>query len=147
MRLAKVALLFCAIGAIAADDPKKTDDAETFKGDWKAVSVVTQTGESIPADVAGQFKFNFDGKKYVNKFAEMVEEGGYTIDASKTPKTIDFEIKTGDDKGKKQLGIYKIEDGKLTIIAAVAGSETRPSSFKREAGAQVLEVVLEREKP
>ena len=76
-----------------------------------------------------------------------MEEGGYTIDASKTPKTIDFDIKKGQDQGKKQLGIYKIEDNKLTIIAAQPGSTERPKSLQPAASDAMLEVVLERVKP
>jgi uncharacterized protein (TIGR03067 family) len=146
MRLATPVLLLCLIGPMAADDPKKTDDAETLKGNWKAVSL-TQSGQAVPAEIASHLKFKFDGKSYVNKMEDMVEEGGYTIDATKTPKTIDFDIKTGDDKGKKQFGIYKIEGEKLTIVVAKPGSKDRPNSFKAEAGAEVAEVVLEREKP
>jgi uncharacterized protein (TIGR03067 family) len=146
MRMATALLLLCVIGPIAADDPKKTDDAETLKGNWKAVSL-SQSGQAVPAEIASHLKFTFDGKSYVNKMDEMVEEGSYAIDATKTPKTIDFDIKTGDDKGKKQLGIYKIEGDKLTIVVAKPGGNERPASFKAEAGAEVAEVVLEREKP
>jgi uncharacterized protein (TIGR03067 family) len=146
MRPAIGVLILCAFGAIAADDPQKTDDAEAFKGDWKAVSV-TQSGQAVPAEIATHVKFHFDGKSYVNKLDDMVEEGGYTIDPSKTPKTIDIDIKTGDDKGKKQLCIYKLDKDKLTIIAAKAGATERPTSFNSEAGSEVIEFVLEREKP
>lgn len=145
MRPATGLLFFCVIVAVAADDPKKTDDAETFKGSWKTVSV-TERGQAAPAEIADKIKFQFDGKSYVNKLDDMVEEGGYTIDASKTPKTIDLDIKTGDDKGKKQIGIYKFEGTKLTIVVAMAGSKDRPTSFKSEAGSEVIEFVLEREK-
>ena len=86
--------------------------------------------------------FNFDGKKYTQKVQDESEEGDYSIDASQSPKTIDLDIKTGNDKGKKQIGIYKIEDGKLTFIVAKAGSKDRPKSFKPEKGADVIEFVL-----
>lgn len=51
------------------------------------------------------------------------------------------------DQGKKQLGIYKIEDGKLTVIVAAAGSKGRPKTFQPAEGDDVLEFVLERAKP
>jgi uncharacterized protein (TIGR03067 family) len=145
MKLATGLLLFCVIGTIAADDPKKTDDADAFKGAWKTVSV-TERGQPVPPEIAKKIKFRFDGKNYVNTLDDMVEEGGYTIDASKTPRTIDFDIKTGDDKGKKQLGIYKFDGDKITIVVAMAGSNDRPTTFKSEAGSDLVEFVLEREK-
>jgi uncharacterized protein (TIGR03067 family) len=138
-------LLVCSLANVAADDPPKKDDAESLKGTWKALSV-KERGQDVPQDFVKAMTFNFDGKKYLQKVEDQSEEGNYSIDASQSPKTIDLDIKTGDDKGKKQLGIYKLEDGKLTFIVAKAGSKDRPKSFKPEDGAEVTEFVLEREK-
>jgi uncharacterized protein (TIGR03067 family) len=145
MSLTNATLLLASIGFLGVDDAKK-NDADAIKGKWVAVSINFR-GADVPAALARSFKFDFDGKKYVNSEGERSEEGGYTIDTSKSPRTIDFDIKTGMDQGKKQLGIYKIDGGKLTIAAAMAGSTERPKSFEPEAGSQVLIVVLEKEKP
>jgi uncharacterized protein (TIGR03067 family) len=145
MSLTNAALLLASIGFLAVDDAKK-DDADAIKGKWVAVSLKFN-GSDLPDDVVKTFKFDFDGKKYLNAAMGQSEEGGYTIDSSKAPKTIDFDIKTGNDQGKKQLGIYKLDGGKLTLVAAIAGSTARPKSFEAGADAPVLVVVLEREKP
>ena len=145
MALTKTFLLVCLLATVAVDDPPKKEDAETFKGTWKALSV-KQAGENVPEEFVKSMTFNFDGKKYTQKVQDESEEGDYSIDASQSPKTIDLDIKTGNDKGKKQIGIYKIEDGKLTFIVAKAGSTDRPKSFKPEKDADVIEFVLEREK-
>ena len=145
MKLTSTFLLVCSLAAVAADDPAKKDDAESLKGTWKAISV-KQGGQTVPEEFVQSMTFNFDGKKYVQKVQEESEEGEYSIDASQSPKTIDLDIKTGNDKGKKQIGIYKIEDGKLSFVVAKAGSTDRPKSFKPEAGDDVIEFVLEREK-
>jgi hypothetical protein len=56
-------------------------------------------------------KFGFDDKSYTNSVGDhVVDDRGYTIDASKTPNTIDFDIRKGPDAGKKQLGLFKIEE-------------------------------------
>jgi len=146
MRLTNGVLLLATVGFLAADEPKK-DDAEALKGNWTVVSIKSG-GQEAPAEDVKKLKFSFDGKAYTNAVGdEVVEEGGYTIDASKMPKTIDFDIKKGQDQGKKQLGIYKIEDNKLTIIAAQPGSTERPKSLQPAASDAMLEVVLERVKP
>ena len=144
MALTRTFLLVCSLAAVAADDPKKKDDAESLKGTWKALSV-KEGGRNVPEEFLKTMTFNFDGKKYIQKVQDQSEEGNYSIDASQSPKTIDLDIKTGNDKGKKQIGIYKLEDGKLTFIVAQAGSKERPKSFKVEEGADVIEFVLERE--
>ena len=138
MMLTTTFLLVCSLALAAADDPPKKDDADVLKGTWKALSV-KQGGQIVPEEFVKSMTFNFDGKKYVQKVQGQSEEGNYSIDASQSPKTIDLDIKTGNDQGKKQIGIYKIEDGKLTFVVAMAGSKDRPKSFKPEEGADVIE--------
>ncbi len=145
MTLTTTILLVCSLANVVADDPPKKDDAQSLKGTWKALSM-KEGGQNVPGEFLKSMTFNFDGKKYVQKVQDQSEEGNYSIDASQSPKTIDLDIKTGNDEGKKQLGIYKLEDGKLTFIVAKAGSKDRPKSFKPEEGADVIEFVLEREK-
>jgi uncharacterized protein (TIGR03067 family) len=144
MRIAITLLVVAAIN-LAADDPKK-DDTAAFKGNWTAVSI-KMAGQEVPAEDLKKFKCSFGDKTYTNSVGgEVIEEGGYTIDAMKTPKTIDFDIKKGSDEGKKQLGIYKVEGDTLTMVVGQAGATERPKSLKPEAGDQLIEVVLERVK-
>ena len=146
MRFASAFLLLSAIGLISADEPPK-DDAEALKGNWSAISL-TQGGRSAPADLIMKFKSKFDGTNYTNAAdGQVVEEGGYTIDATKTPKTIDFDIKKGEGQGKKQLAIFQIEGDKLTLIVAEPGSPDRPKSIKLEKTDQFIELVMKRAKP
>jgi uncharacterized protein (TIGR03067 family) len=145
MTLTTTFLLVFSLATVAVDDPQKKDDAESLKGTWKALSV-KQGGQNVPEEFIKSMTFNFDGKKYLQKVQDQSEEGNYSIDASQSPKTIDLDIKTGNDQGKKQLGIFKIEDGKLTFVCAMAGSKDRPKSFKPEDGADVIEFVVAREK-
>jgi uncharacterized protein (TIGR03067 family) len=136
--------MLAAMLMIAADDPKK--DAEALKGNWTAASI-KHAGQALPADQAKTFKLTFDAKTYTNKVGdEFLEEGGFTIDPSKTPKTMDFDIKKGPDEGKKQLAIYQLDGDKLTIVAAFPGATERPKSLKPEASAEVIEAVFERTK-
>ena len=146
MKLANAVVLLSAVAFIAADEPKK-DDAEALKGNWSAVSL-KEGGRSAPDDLIKKFKASFDGKGYTNIVeGDVIEVGDYTIDASKTPKTIDFDIKKGQGEGKKQLGIFQIDGDKLTLVVAVPGSPDRPKSIKPENADPVSELVLERAKP
>jgi uncharacterized protein (TIGR03067 family) len=147
MRVAKTVLLLSMAGLIAADEPQKKDDAEAIKGNWTAVSMKVG-GQPAPEDFVKGFQCRFEEKTYNNTVdKQVVEEGNYTIEPSKTPKTIDFDIKTGQDQGKKQLGIFKLENEKLTLLLTRAGSTIRPKSFTDEPGEPLIEVVLERAKP
>ncbi len=72
-----------------------------------------------------------DGKFTLSAEGKVGESGTYKTDAAKKPATIDMVILVGDkfDKGKTQLGIYKIEGDTLTLAVADPGSKTRPKSF------------------
>jgi uncharacterized protein (TIGR03067 family) len=145
MRVLNGVLLVSAVGLIAADAPKK-GGGEAFQGTWSVVSMAMR-GQAAPEALVKSLQCRFDEKTYTNTVAqEVVEEGSYTIDSSKTPKTIDFDIKKGHDQGKRQLGIYKIEGNKLTLVLTQPGSTVRPASFKAGPEDPVLEVVLERVK-
>jgi uncharacterized protein (TIGR03067 family) len=147
MAVAESVLIVVTLAVIAADEPKKKDDAQAFQGNWSVVSM-SMGGQPTPEAFVKNLRCKFEEKTYNNTIAgQVIEEGSYAIDPVKTPKTVDFEIKKGHDQGKKQLGIYKIEGDKLTLVLTQAGSTTRPDSFKIEAGAPMLEVVLERVKP
>ena len=142
MRFTHTVLFVVALVLIAADEPKK-DDSESLKGNWTAVSM-KQNKQSLPDDFVKTFKLSMDGKNYTNTVGqEVMEEGGYTVDASKMPRTIDFDIKKGPDAGRKQLGLYKLEGDKLTIVVSPSGSTERPKSLEDDD----FVVVLERVKP
>jgi uncharacterized protein (TIGR03067 family) len=146
VRLAKAVLFLSAVAFIAADEPKK-DDAEALKGNWSAVSL-KEGGKTAPDDLIKKLKTSFDGKGYTNIVdGDVIEAGDYTIDVSKSPKTINFHIKKGQGEGKKQLGIFQIEGNKLTFVVSEPGSPDRPKSMKPADTDPVVEVVLERAKP
>lgn len=145
MRVLTGFFVLCAIGLVAADDAKKEETK--LKGKWSAVSI-KHGGEALPDDVLKTFKCEFEEKTYKNVInGETVEEGDYTFDDSKSPKTIDFAIKKGHEEGKKQIGIFKIDGDEMTIVVAEAGVTDRPTSFKIEEGSSLIEAVLERVKP
>ncbi len=143
MKAVSIVLVLSAIGAVAADEPSK-DEVLSLAGQWSAVGIKLR-GNAAPATFVHTFKSSFEEKTYSNRIEnKVVEKGNYTVDDTKSPKTIDFAITEGEDKGKQQLGIYKIEGKKLTLVIAEMGLKERPKSFKVKRGDRVLEVVLER---
>ncbi len=146
MRIVGTLLVLSAAGLLVADDAKK-DDASALKGKWSIVSF-SVNGVATADDSVKDLKMEFEGKTYnLTAGDTSVEKGEYTIDESKSPKTIDLAIKEGDDAGKQQVGLYKIEDGKLTIAFSLPGSKERPTSFKVEAKGAPVVVVMEKVKP
>jgi uncharacterized protein (TIGR03067 family) len=146
MRTLTALFIVFAIALVAADEPKKKE-ATTFKGTWSIVSL-KHGGKDAPADLFKDFRCTFEEKTYNNVMnGEIVEEGEYKFDDDKSPKTIDFDIKKGQNEGKKQVGIFKIEHDKITIVLAEPDATDRPTSFEVKEGSNAIEAVLERVKP
>jgi uncharacterized protein (TIGR03067 family) len=68
---------------------------------------------------------------------KKIESGKIKIDAAKSPATIDFEIDEGMDKGKTQLGIFKLDGNRLILAVGKAGSATRPKNFENMKDGEV----------
>jgi uncharacterized protein (TIGR03067 family) len=78
---------------------------------------------------------------------EAVYQGTFRVDASKSPKTIDFHFTEGPEKGKTNLGIYQLEGEQWRICLCMKDNGERPKEFKSNAGSQVvLETLIRRSK-
>ena len=69
-----------------------------------------------------------------------------TIDPSKKPKTIDYQMTGGFTEGKKQLGIYEVDSEILKSCFGKPGAE-RPTDFTSQPGAGRTLSVWKRAKP
>src|SRR5215207_2546579 len=108
------------------DDPK--DAVKAFEGAWKFVSW-EQNANELPQEFLDAAKWTVKDGKYTFSAGEQTEEGTIKVDAEKKPATLDFEITAGMDKGKTQVGIYKIEKEQITICLARPGEKDRPTEF------------------
>jgi uncharacterized protein (TIGR03067 family) len=127
--LAILALGSCAVlGPLPAVGGDK--DTGAFRGTWRAVAGEV-SGKKVPDEVVKtlQATFTFTGNRYtIEVQGKLYERGSFKIDARKAPKTIDLSCEEGKDKGKTQLGIYRIEGDTLTFALTV-NSKERPSDF------------------
>lgn len=143
------ALLFIPLGLALADDDAKKDDKKTddpIAGTWKCVSYEDQRGKR-EGEEAPDYVLSFKGGKYSQKNNGTEDETGtYKLDTSKKPATIDLDIKTGNDEGKKQPGIFKMDGDKLKICFAMPGGDKRPEKFEIGEGQSGLMVIFKREK-
>jgi uncharacterized protein (TIGR03067 family) len=130
------------IAADKKDDPARKDLA-AMQGDW-ACDSMERDGEKFPDEAAQALFRTVKGNAYtVHRFKKQVGKGTFTLDATKTPKQIDITLAGG--KGKPILGIYKIEDGKLTMCYPMPGG-ARPAAFTTKADSGHTLAVWSREK-
>ena len=116
-------------------------DRDALQGTWNVVDAQVN-GQAINADELANIK----GKPFVFKGDKLIGhgEGDYTLDASKTPKQMDFIPREGAEGGKDKTFscIYELKGDDLKITF-VGPDQARPKTFD-EAGAMAL--VLKRAK-
>jgi uncharacterized protein (TIGR03067 family) len=144
----KKALLIVCIAFLLGADDKKDDankkDLEKMQGDWAAVSMV-QDGIKLPDDDAQALFRTVKGDKYtVFRYSEVLAKWSFTIDVTKSPKTIDIR-KPDDDKAEPVLGIYEFDGGLYRQCVARPGKD-RPTAFEAKEGSGWTLTVWEREK-
>ena len=116
-------LFLVAPSGNAAPGPKdEKADLKKFEGNWIFASW-DSNGQSLPQEFLDSCKWSVKGDKYTFEQGENKEEGSIKIDPSKKPATIDLDITSGNDKGKAQPGIYKIDGETITVCLARPGEK------------------------
>jgi uncharacterized protein (TIGR03067 family) len=120
---------------IAADGPpdQVKKDTARLEGEWSMVSGEIN-GKAMPdALLKGSRRVAKDGVTTVTIGGMPFMKAKFTIDPSKKPKTIDYLMLEGFTKGKKQFGIYEIDDDMVKFCFASPGKD-RPDDFTAKEG-------------
>lgn len=117
----------------AADDEAVKKDLAQLQGEWTMVSG-TNDGSALPEEMLSSGKRVCKGDELtVTIGGEVIMTAKITIDPSKKPKTMDFEIKDGPAKGRKRLGIYELNGDTYKSCFGAPGGE-RPAEFVSTSG-------------
>jgi len=112
-------------------DTKK--DVAQLQGEWTMVSG-SADGSPVPETMLSDFKrVCKEEETTVTVAGQMFLKAKFKLDASKKPKTIDYDVIDGPTKGKKQLGIYELEGDTFKVCFAKPDME-RPTDFKPGEG-------------
>jgi uncharacterized protein (TIGR03067 family) len=141
-----ICLACVAIGLIASQ-PRKDEvkDPAPLEGGWEMVLLFVN-GEEVPTDQAMSGELVVLDDEYRPKLGATVEASTFKIDATKSPKAIDFTYTSGFSKGKTIKGIYKIDGDDLTICRGLGPENDRPKEFAAPTGSEQLLVVWKRSK-
>ena len=103
-------------------------------------------GQPMPEEMRKQMKRVCKGDETTTTMAgELFIKAKISIDPSKAPKTIDYEMLGGFTKGKKQLGIYEVDGDTFKSCFAKPGA-ARPTDFTTKPGDGRTLSVWKREK-
>jgi uncharacterized protein (TIGR03067 family) len=129
-----IGLITAALSLPGAEEnqPAKKDTAG-LQGEWSMVSG-SADGQPMPDEMLKQMKRVCKGDETtVTMGKQIFIKAKVTIDPSKKPKTIDYDMIEGFTKGKKQLGIYELEGDTFKSCFAAPGAE-RPTDFTSQPG-------------
>ena len=119
--------------AWAEENEAVKQDLAQLQGEWSMVSG-SADGQPVPEPMLKQMKRICKGDETTTTSAgNLFFKARITIDPSKKPKTIDYQMIDGFTKGKKQLGIYEVEEDTFRSCFGKPGAE-RPTDFSSKPG-------------
>ena len=108
-------------------------ELDKMQGEWSMVSG-SADGTAMPEAMLKEMKRVCKGDETTTTMAGQVYfKAKITIDPSKKPKTIDYQMTEGFTKGKKQLGIYELDGDTFKSCFGKAGGD-RPKEFTSKPG-------------
>ena len=112
---------------------KNTGPSTELEGNWQMVSGVMDGAAMQPSDVQWVRRVMTGNETKVTAGPQTMLQATFTHDPTKSPKTIDYVITAGANKGKTQIGIYEFEGDLLRICMAAPG-HARATSFESTKG-------------
>lgn len=120
----------------AADEEPETRDGSgeswpvdpELEGEWAMISG-TMNGLAMPVEsLEDMRRVARNGEVNVLHGNHSMMRARYRTDRSTTPNSIDYEVRTGPNKGKLQYGVFELRDEVLKTTFAAPG-QMRPSNF------------------
>src|SRR5712692_2421676 len=112
MKIIRIAVLIglaAVSSAWAEENEAVKKDLALLQGEWSMVSGAAD-GQPMPDEMRQQMKRVCKGHETTTTMGgQMFIKAKITIDPSKKPKTIDYQMTEGFTKGKRQLGIYEVD--------------------------------------
>ena len=136
----------CLVPALAVAEMSSPNSTEKdLQGTWQAVDAEGNGGK-LDEDKIKETQIVIDSNTLGIKPDGEGRKTTFTVDASKTPGTINLVPLDGDRKGTVVPGIYSMQDGQLKICINIWGKDPtrRPTEFRTQPGDGCVFVKLKR---
>jgi uncharacterized protein (TIGR03067 family) len=141
-----IGFTIAAFAPILADESDAVkQDLAALQGEWSMISG-SADGQAMPDETRKQMKRVCKGDETTTTMAGQVYiKAKITLDPSKKPKTIDYQVVDGPTKGQTHLGIYELEGDTMKSCFGAPGME-RPTDFTSKPGDKRTSSVWQRNK-
>ena len=141
MRLSALSILLFAVSLVHSQDGEVAgrDDIKKMSGTWEVVRA-EKNGSPVPEEIRKTIRVEFEGDIMRIRDARGIDKSRYTIDANAKPHSIEFLL--GSNRETFALGIYELNDGKLTLCWSKQGG-VRPTKFASDEKEMTTVFVLE----
>lgn len=123
--------------------PNPADDLALLQGNWKMLQCEYEGSPQMPAETMKQVTGVFDKSEYFLYFVTKDPQGqpkvlrlalsNVTLNPTKNPKEITFELTEGTLKGVKRHGIYELAGNQLKLCYGPS-DKPRPTKFQSIPG-------------
>jgi RNA polymerase sigma factor (sigma-70 family) len=125
------------------DEPDKAREAlEQLGGVWQATAV-EHNGRKLSAEAVKAFKVRISDRWIRFESGRNFSDASFKLDSTKKPKVM--WLTSSLEKTPPVRGIYKLEDGRLTICVDNDEGKAEPTEFATRPGSGLTLLVLERQ--
>ena len=115
------------------DTESAKNDMAQLQGEWSMASAGGGS-QALPSDTLKNSKRVCKGDETtVVVGGQLLIKAKFTLDPSKKPKRIDYQVTGGPNAGKTQLGIYELSGDTVKFCFSAPGMD-RPTDFTAKAG-------------
>lgn len=134
-----------AIALVGVQAGEKDNDLAWLQGTWRVVSL-TEKGKDVAKVDADAIEIVIDKDTFTTREKGVVgAKYQITLDATKTPKHIDFKHLIGESKGGVEPGVYRFEKDQIRMILN-EDRKGRPTAFEGKE-TEAYSVILLEKKP
>ncbi len=117
---------------------------KALNGRWTPDTAV-MAGKPFPDELRKSIHLTLANGKYTVKEGDQLDQGTYTVDESKTPKTLTIVGTKGANQGKTILAIYEHDKTTLKVCYDIGG-KAFPTKFESDRGESVVPQSYRRER-
>ncbi len=125
----------------AGTDPRAVSTA--LNGEWQAIRFNAE-GNDLPDAAIENLRLTFANGRYVMNMGPELQTGSYSVNTTGSPMSMTINIGSGDKKGQKRMGSFKLLKGNRLLIVFATDGQGHPQRFVPDATGKTIMAVYQK---